>query len=165
MHDRIIEKMKDVLSDSEIPRYLDNAAAQLLQNGRSEFQRLRLDTRSVCSLGERNFLVATWAGTVKTFTLSLLLKAKGYKVVGHDGFLEIEQSSGHIPVESALQEISSAPTDSGRPSLPGIEQCMSEKYHRYLSADLLYEAAASSVVDIGAMPKLTEKIIAAHNGS
>ena len=165
VHDRIIEKMKDILSHSQIPRYLDNAAVRLLQNARSEFQRLGLDTRSVCGLGEKNFLVATWAGTVKTSTLALLLKAMGYKVVAHDGFLEIEQGSRDLPVKSALQEIAAMPTDSDQASLPGIEQCMSEKYHRYLSADLLYEDAITSAVDIAAMPKLTEKIIAAHNGS
>lgn len=165
VHDRIIEKMKDVLSDSQVPRYLDNAAVRLLQNARSEFQRLRLDTRSVCGLGERNFLVATWAGTVKTSTLALLLKAMGYRVTAHDGFLEIDQASALIPVESTLQDIASGPTDSGQPSLPGIEQCMAEKYHRYLSAELLYEDAVTNVVDIPAMPELAKKIIAAHDGS
>ena len=165
VHDRIIEKMKEVLSDGEVPRYLDKAAARLLQDARSEFQRLRLDVRSVCSLGEGNFLVATWAGTVKTSTLALLLKAMGHRVTAHDGFLEIDQASALIPVESALQNIASGPADTGQPSLPGIEQCMTEKYHRYLSRDLLYEDAVSSVVDIPAMPELAKKIIAAHDGS
>ena len=60
VHDRIVEKMKEVLSDDRVPRYLDKGAARLLQDARSEFRRLRLDSRSVCSLGERNYLVATW---------------------------------------------------------------------------------------------------------
>ena len=165
VHDRIIEKMKEVFSDSQVPRYLDKAAAGLLQDARSEFRRLRLETRSVCSLGERNFLVATWAGTVKTFTLALLLKTMGYRVTAHDGFLEIEQGSAQIPVESALQNLASAPTDSSQISLPGIEQCMSEKYHRYLGPDLLYEDAVTSVVDLAAMPMLIERILAADSGS
>ncbi len=36
---------------------------------------------------------------------------------------------------------------------------MSEKFHCYLSSDLLYEDAVTSVVDLAAMPQLTEDII------
>ena len=165
VHDRIIEKMREVLSGSQIPRYLDNAAVSLLQNARSEFQRLRLDIRTVCSLGEGNYLVATWAGTVKTSTLAFMLKAMGYRVVAHDGFLEIDQNSSDIPVRSALYEISVALTDSSQASLPGIEQCMSEKYHRFLCSDLLYDDAITSVVEVTAMPMLAERILAADSGS
>ena len=136
-----------------------------MQDARSEFRRPRLDTRSVCSLGERNFLAVTWAGTVKTFTLALLLKALGYRVTAHDGFLEIDQAPALIPVESALQDITSGPTGAGQPSLPGIAQCMAEKNHGYLSADLLYEDAVTSVVDTAAMPELARKIVSDHNGS
>ena len=165
VHDRIIEEMREVLLGSHIPTYLDSAAVDLLQNARSEFQRLGLDSRTVCDLGERNFLVATWAGTVKTSTLALMLKARDYKAVVHDGFLEIEQNSGDVPLRSALYDISVTPADPGQASLPGIEQCMSEKYHRFLSSDLLYEDAITSVVEVAAMPMLIKRILTADSGS
>ena len=60
----------------------------------------------------------------------------------------------------------SRPMDSGaRSSLPGIEQCMSEKYHRFLSSDLVYEDAITSVVEVAAMPMLIEQVLAADGGS
>ena len=90
----------------------------------------------------------------------------GHKVAGHDGFLEIEQGPGDVPVETALEEISSAPVDPGLPILPGIEQCMSEKYHRFLSSDLLYEdAVAQAWSTYLQCPELAAEIMAPHNGN
>ena len=165
VHDRIIEEMREVLLGSRIPTYLDSAAVNLLQNARSEFRRLGLDGRTVCCLGGKNYLVATWAGTVKTSTLALMLKAMGYKVMVHDGFLEIEQDPGSVPIATALGEIADVAMDSAQASLPGIEQCMSEKYHRFLSSGLLYEDAITSVVEVAAMPMLIEQVLAADGGS
>ena len=165
VHDRVIEEMREVLLGSHIPTYLDSAAVNLLQNARSEFRRLGLDGRTVCCLGGKNYLVATWAGTVKTSTLALMLKAVGYKVMVHDGFLEIEQDPGSVPIAAALREIADVAMDSAQASFPGIEQCMSEKYHRFLSSDLLYEDAITSVVEVAAVPMLIERILSADGGS
>ena len=159
VHDRIIEKMRDVLSESEIPVYLDRVAARLLEGARSEFLRLKLDSISICSLGDKSALVATWAGTVKTTTLALRLRSMGYTASIHHGFLEVEYKSTDKSVESALRDISESPPDLSRISLPELEQCLSEKFHRYLSSDLLYEDAITSVVDLPAMPQLAESII------
>ena len=159
VHDRIIEKMRDVLSDKQVPAYIDGVAARLLERARSEFLHLRLDSRSICEVGEKSALVATWAGTVKTYTLALLLKNMGYGATVHHGFLEVENRTTDLSVESALRDISRSPTDLSRTSLPGLEERMSEKFHCYLSSDLLYEDAVTSVVDLAAMPQLTEDII------
>ena len=159
VHDRIIKKMRDVLSGSEIPVYLDGVAARLLEGARSEFLRLKLDSSSICSLGEKSALVATWAGTVKTTTLALRLRSLGYTASIHHGFLEVENKSTDKSVESVLRDISESPPGLSRISLPGLEQCLSEKFHRYLSSDLLYEDAITSVVDLPAMPQLAKSII------
>ena len=104
-------------------------------------------------------LVATWAGTVKTYTLALLLKNMGYGVTVHRGFLEVENRTTDLSVESTLRDISESPRDLSRTSLPGLEERMSEKFHCYLSSDLLYEDAVTSVVDLAAMPQLAEDIV------
>ena len=70
IHDRVVQTMRDVLSSESIPRYLDNGAKQLLKDARSEFRRLELDRRSICSTGERESVLATWAGSIKTSTLA-----------------------------------------------------------------------------------------------
>ena len=159
VHDRIIETMRDVLAEKEIPGYLDGVAARLLDGARSEFLRLNLDKRSICGLGEKSAFVATWTGTVKTTTLALLLRNMGYTASVHHGFLEVENKSTDKSVDSALQSIAESSAELSRISLPGLEQCMSEKFHRYLSPDLLYEDAITSVVDLTAMPQLAKNIV------
>ena len=162
VHDRIMEKMREVLYEKQVPAYLDPTAMRLLEGARSEFLRLHLDTRSICSVGDKSALVATWAGTVKTTTLALWLRNMGYTASVHHGFLEVENKSVDTPLESALRDIAESPPDVSRISLPGLEQCMSEKFHRYLSTDLLYEDAITSVVDLAAMPQLAKSIVGAN---
>ena len=159
VHDRIIERMKDVLSGLDFPAYLDDTAARLLEDARSEFHRLRLDARSICNIGERSWLVATWAGTIKTSTLALILKNMGYTAETHDGFLEIEDRSHGQPLEAALRKIANETQNLTGEALWGLENVMSEKFHRYLSADLLLKDATSSLVDLKAMPQLARSMI------
>ena len=165
IHDRIIEKMKDVLHEEDTPPYLDGVAARLLIDAKSEFQRLKLDERSICALGERSCFVATWSGTIKTSTLGLKLKEMGYATVAHDGLLEVENRSTDLTVEAALQEIADSPPDLSLTSLQGLQQLMSERFHPYLSPDLLFQDAISSVVDLRAMPQLAANILRANKGS
>ena len=159
VHDRIIEKMKEVLSKPDLPTYIDGTAARLLEDARSEFHRLRLDARSISNTGEQSCLVATWAGTIKTSTLALILKNMGYTAETHDGFLEIRDRSFGLPVEAALGHIANETKRLTGEALAGLENVMSEKFHRYLSADLLVEDATSSMIDLKAMPQLARKII------
>ena len=165
VHDRIMERMRAVLHEKQVPAYLDATAIRLLEGARSEFWRLHLDTRSICSVGDKSALVATWAGTVKTTTLALWLRNVGYTAAVHHGFLEVENKSADKPLESALRDIAESPPDVSRISLPGLEQCMSEKFHRYLSTDLLYEDAITSVVDLAAMPQLAKSIVGANRST
>ena len=121
---------------------------------------LGFDRRSICHTGDSGLLVATWAGTIKTSTLSLKLKSMGFKTVDHDGFLEVEDQSSGQPLVAALEAIAEqTPDDVAGESLAGLENVMSEKFHRYLSPDLLFEDATSSLVDLQAMPQLARSII------
>ena len=160
VHDGVVRKMKVVLSGKGMPAYLDATGAQLLEDARSEFRRLGFDRRSICHTGDSGRLVATWAGTIKTSTLSLKLKSMGFKTVDHDGFLEVEDQSSGQPLVAALEAIAEqTPDDVAGESLAGLENVMSEKFHRYLSPDLLFEDATSSLVDLQAMPQLARSII------
>ena len=163
VHDRVIKKMKAVFSGEGLPGYLDRNAARLLEDARSEFYRLGLDRQSICTTGEQGSLVSTWAGTIKTSTLALTLKSMGFRTVIHHGFLEVDDRSASQSVEAALVTIANrTPDDVAGQSLPGLENVMSEKFHQYLSADLLLEDASSSLVDLGAMPQLARNIIGSN---
>ena len=159
IHDRVVEKMKEVLSDADLPVYLDERAACLLEDARSEFRRLDIVRRSIWEIGERSSLIATWKGTIKNSTFALALQAMGYTVATYDGFLDIQYEEGIQPVESALEEIArSAPVSADR-MLSGKENLMTEKFHPYLSSDLLLEDAIGSRIDLDALPELVRGVI------
>ncbi len=159
IHDRIVEKMKEVFSGTDSPIYLDESATRLLEDARSEFRRLGVDRQSICEIGERNCLIATWTGTIKTSTLALALQALGYTVETYDGFLDINYDEGTQPVEAALEEIAhSAPISADR-VLSGKENLITEKFHLYLSPNLLLQDAVSSRIDLGSLPELARSVI------
>ena len=84
----------------------------------------------------------------------------GFKTMPHDGFLEVEEPSSGQPLVAALKAIAEqTPDDVAGESLAGLECPISEKFHRYLSPDLLFEDATSSLVDLRAMPQLARSIM------
>ena len=160
IHDGVVRKMGVVLTGKGTPAYIDPNAAELLEDARTEFRRLGLDHRSICESGEHSRLVATRAGTIKTSTLALKLKSMGFKTVDHDGFLEVEEPSSGLTLVAALEAMAEqTPADVAGESVSGLENVMSEKFHCYLSPDLLFEDATSSLVDLQAMPQLARSIL------
>ena len=159
IHDRIVEKMKEIFSGGNLPVYLDEDAKRLLGNARFEFRQMNFDRWSIYKIDEQSRLLATWAGTVKTSTLALALRTMGYTVASHDGFLDITYKKSVQPVEAALKEIAFSAPNSAHRLLSGKENLMTEKFHRYLNPDLLLEEAASSRIDLDALPELALSII------
>ena len=162
IHDKIVQKMKEILSDESIPIYLDKSAARILDDARSEFRRLKIVRRPICRVGERSCLIATWVGTVKTSTLALALRGKGYTVEVHDGFLDINEERQH-PVEGALEKIARSVPVSADSLLSGSENFVTEKFHSYLSRDLLLEDSISSRIDLDALPGLARNLVDGKN--
>ena len=159
IHDKVVGKMKAVLSGTDVPTYLDKSAAHLLEDARSEFRRLGFAQQPIYETGKRNYLIATWAGTVKTSTLALALRSMGYMAEAYPGFLDISYGEEVQPVEVALEEIArSAPVKADN-MLSGGGNFMTEKFHRYLSPDLLLEDVASSRIDLGALPALARRVV------
>ena len=164
IHDRVVEKMKEMLSGTDLPAYLDKSAARLLEDARAEFRRLGFAQQPIYKTGKRNYLIATWTGTVKTSTLALALQSLGYKTEGYPGFLDISHGEDVQPVEAALKEIARSTTISADDVLSDGGNLMTEKFHPYLSLDLLREDAASSRLDLGALPSLARRVIGAQQG-
>ena len=159
IHDKVVGKMKAVLSGADVPTYLDKNAARLLEDARSEFWRLGFAQQPIYETGKRNYLIATWTGTVKTSTLALALRSMGYITEAYPGFLDISYGEDVQPVEVALEEIArSAPVPTDK-VLSGGGNFMTEKFHRYLSPDLLLEDVVSSRIDLGALPALARSVI------
>ena len=99
------------------------------------------------------------AGTVKTSTLALALRAMGFTATTYDGFLDISYDDGVRSVEEPLEEISISAPNSTRKVLFGEGNFMTEKFHPYLSLDLRREDAIRSRIDLGGLPELARSVI------
>ena len=159
IHDKVVEKMGKVLRGTKMPAYLDRRAARMLENARSQLFRLGLCDGQVYRINEKNCLITTWAGTIKTSTLALVLQAKGYKTSTYDGFIDVSMGEGSQPIETTLQQISRSANTLEDRVLTGEENFIVDKYDRYLGIDLLRKNAMSSRIDLGAMPALAKRII------
>ena len=159
VHDRVVEKMKDVYIGTNIPEYLESGAKELLKDARSEFLRLGLAERSIYKISKRNRLVATWAGTKKTSTLALALQAMGYTTETYDGFLDINWGKDVRCVEDALEKIAESMQAPSNLLQAGEGNLATEKFHPYLSPDLLLKDAISSRIDSKALPQLANGVV------
>ena len=160
VHDRIVQEMRSVLQSNVEPRYLDETALSLLQAARREFKLLGLGRQAILMIGERAAVVATWAGTVKTSTLALVLTSKGYKVSSSNGgFLVINYSSEMPPLKDTLGLIARTRQVSLGQVLTGKENLMAEKFHQHLSWKLLVQDAESCRFDLNALPQLAQSIV------
>ena len=162
--DTIVRRMRMILEGEDIPRYLDREAADLLHEGRRTCRRLGLANRRIVDLGDGHHLVATWAGTVRTTTLGLVLRSHGFTVGVHDGFLDVEPGcKDKIGLSGILKKLASEPAPSGKELASIIVPLESEKFHPYLSRDLLVEDALSSRILPGAVPEMARDVLENHN--
>ena len=164
IHDKVVEKMRAVLGGTHVPMYLDRNCVRMLDDARHQYRRLRLHARRICETGERSRLVATWAGTVKTSTLALVLRAKGYRTTVHDGFIDLDHEDNVEPVEAALRQIAGSTPVDAESVLSGEQNLIVEKYDRFLDDKLLREETTHSRIDLCALPALARRITAYEEG-
>ena len=158
VHDTVVNRMRMVLSGTHLPNYIDNCARALLQEARSEFHGLGLASNSQIQLSERNVVLATWAGTVKTSTLAIALRAYGYRVTVYDGFLDVTNIARMPDFIEDLETIGASHGFDENALLDTQLSLMTEKYHPYLSRDLLLQDALSSRLDSNALPGVIEQL-------
>ena len=156
IHDKVIERMFEVLEGDAKPVYMDAISLDMLEEARLNCEQLGLNDNLVITLGEHTSIVATRAGTVKAATLALALKSFGFKVEQHDGFLQVEAGDGTPPLADALVKMASGEevdliADAGN--------LMSEKFHPYLSHDLLALDALSSKLAPRALSDVASRLL------
>ena len=159
IHDRVVDKMKEVLASVYIPAYLNNTGVQLLKDACSEFQRLNFTQQPIHKVGKGRCIVFTGVGTIKTSTLALILESMGYETDTWDGFIDINYNEDIQSLEDTFEEIACSEQISTANILCTNTNLRTEKFHRYLNFDLLLEDAISRRIDLDALPKLVRKII------
>ena len=151
IHDRVIEKMFDVLEGEVEPSYMDKISLRLLSEARANFVRWRFAESPVVEMGDGAWILATRCGTVKTTTLAMALGAEGFQITQHDGFLLVESGEAEQTLDQVLSEMANAATPDLFAHSPNL---IFEKYHSYLTPDLLKLDALSARVDRSCLQSL-----------
>jgi len=156
IHDTVIERMFMVMESEDTPHYIDLTARDLLAEARRHYAQLGYATSSIVPLGENSFALATRVGTVKTNTLALALRATGFEVDTYDGFLTVSSKGEAVDLAATLRRVAAGE----KVSLFGDQtNLIFEKFHTYLTRDLLKMDALGCKVDAGSLPELCQRII------
>ena len=151
IHDRVIEKMFDVLEGEVEPSYMDKIALRLLSEARANFARWRFAESPVVEMSDGAWILATRCGTVKTTTLAMVLGAEGFQITQHDGFLLVEFGDAKRTLDQVLSGMANTAIPDLFAHAPNL---IFEKYHSYLTPDLLKLDALSARVDRSCLQNL-----------
>lgn len=156
IHDRVIERMFDILENQNRPIYMDPTALELLEQARSHYAQLRFDPGRIAQLGENAAILATRTGSIRTTTLALALRAAGFTVQVHDGFLEVFGKDETPPLVDTLAELATGKAADLFVHSPNL---LFEKFHPHLSETLLQRDALSARLDAGGLAELSRSLI------
>ena len=156
IHDRVIERMFDILENQNRPIYMDPTALELLEQARSHYAQLRFDHGRIAQLGENAAILATRTGSIRTTTLALALRAAGFTVQVHDGFLEVFGKDETPPLVDTLAELATGKAADLFVHSPNL---LFEKFHPHLSETLLQRDALSARLDAGGLAELSRSLI------
>jgi len=156
IHDCVVKKMFEIFEGQTQPVYLDETARSLLDEARANYARLDFDPGRIAQLSDKTILLATQCGTIKTTTLALALQAKGFEVQIHDGFLEVEENVKLPNVLSILATIADGQDVFLFENEPSL---LFEKFHPYLTPELLQADALSSRLDQACLTRLSAELL------
>ena len=159
IHQKVIERMRDVLRADILPPYLDNTAVEVFSSARAAYRRSGFDERPIQSLGEDRYLLAPWTGTVGTASLAIVLTSLDYRVCAFDGIIEVSSkgpNSNKLIVD--LENIAAGNLDLTDLVRSRASAFMHEKFHHYLGDDLLVSDALSSRLDLNAVPTIARSL-------
>lgn len=152
VHDRVVERMFELLEGTKCPAYLDQTANSFLREARDHYARLQFRSGRVMQTGEHDFLIATRRGTIATTTLALALQSEGMNVRIEDGFLEVDlarEDDGSLA--HLLSRLRTLANGRSVDLFAGSPNLAVEKFHRYLTDDLLKRDALASRLNAGGL--------------
>ena len=156
VHDRVAREMRAVLDgDDDIP-YLDGTAREMLAQARSAYQAVSGSEVGWCRDGATVMLLP-WVGHRKLRTI-----AGAFRCLGVDAGVDrlaIEVPLGDATIAAAEQLAAGPP--SAMEVAAEIEPKITEKYHPYLSDDLLLLETAARVVDLENFDATMQAIVGA----
>ena len=146
VHTRVREEMFSTYVSTEVPRYLDPEAVNLLEEARVHFERFDLKNQNLIRQGEQTILFV-WAGDRVVNTIHLLLADRGYKASKAGMSLQVQNC--HPPeLLEELYEIASMQSPEPAKLAASVENKIIDKHDRYLPEGLLNSNYASARLDV-----------------
>lgn len=146
IHDHVREEMKSVYMETGFhPAYLDATATELLAEGRRQFFELGLHKRSVVMTDDGGFLFL-WKGNRVANTVTAQLQSTGLMV--HNNGLTVQvYSVSQAELKARLKQLVEVGPADAIMLARTVQNKQFEKYHPYLSEELLCQDYAISMLD------------------
>lgn len=160
VHTRVRKQMYETYTKTSIPKYLDSKGCELLEEGRTHFDRLDLQDRHIVPQGERTVLFL-WTGDRIVNTMYVLLSQKDYQVSKTGMTLELQHCGPEELLEELQRIVSSEPP---KPSqlAKSVENTIVDKHDRYLPDNLLNANYVSKRLDIKGALRVAKDITKMH---
>ena len=161
VHDCVVSEMLHLFRSEMVPDYLDSDAKKMLLEARAGFLNYSLNRKRILKTGNLSAYLATWSGTIKTWTLGVVYGSLGFDWSSYDGILEVRKTkSTNGEIIDVLRRLRD---DNVNELYKKIDTLNFEKFHRYLNRELLLEDALSSKLDISSLPQLASDILGETN--
>lgn len=148
VHAKVRARMRVLLENTEVPRFLDATGRQFLEEARSAYAARDL-ARVFVVTQPSNWIVLTWMGDPGNEALACLLNHRGWSAAVAGPGLEVQK--GGRNVDDLLDEISQI----GRDPVPSLDDLLAdvsnlkrEKWDHVLPETLLRKSYASLNLDI-----------------
>jgi ATP-dependent Lhr-like helicase len=156
LHDVVVAKMREVLSTTAVPIYLDKLATTHLQEARLAFLESGLDKMNI-AYDDGEIFVFPWRGTKVLDALRLALRRAGLKVGG--GSISLSIGTDRETLRKVLEKLAQTASLDGAVLAESDENLERFKYDGYIPRDLLRRAAAADRLDPTAIPQLSRDLL------
>jgi ATP-dependent Lhr-like helicase len=144
--DEVRKRMRLIYESTDVPIYLDATGQALLDEGRRNFERLRLEERNLVPWGE-DTVILPWRGDRVLNTVAVALTSMGLSV-SRDGVGLTAVGAKPPAVIAAARELLALGPPARDALAEEVRIKVRDKYDEYLSEQLLSLAYASHSLDI-----------------
>lgn len=144
--DPVRQRMHDLYEGRELPRYLDQTAQDLLDEGRATYARMRLAETPIVAWGQ-DTLVFPFRGDRIMNTLAVLLTRHDLDV-GHDSLaLTVRGTTAH-GLWRLLADLATQPLPDPVELAASVQNATVDKHDHHLSPELLQRSYAARALDV-----------------
>lgn len=148
IHTRVIQRMRLVLENDDVPAFLDDTAKRFLSEARGNYQQLNLKNEILLDQGSEVMLL-TWLGDDANEAIACILKQHGITAIPSSTGIDITKSGRTIPeLLGILADLGSMEIPSLDDLLKDVQNLEHEKWDWALSERLLRATYASQYLDL-----------------